>query len=113
MNRSIVTVVEKSANREAIGYAAKMIANEGKRCAITFIKKDGTTRHMVCVPRNQYNTINGITSTISGCKMVKTKAHRDMVTVSEIYTPEGTNVEAMRPRTINLSTITGFKVLPM
>ena len=105
MNKSIETVALNTDNERIRALTQTLYAYAGKRVRVTFVKKNGETRTMVCVPKNQYNALLGITSTQQGKAMVATKAHRDMVTVAEVVdTADGAKLQ---PRTINLRTVIG------
>jgi len=101
MNKSIETVALRTTDERVRELTRQLYAAAGRRVRVTFTKKDGTERVMDCVPRNQFNAVLGISSTMSGVKMVCTKADRDMITVAEVVGTE------LRPRTINLRTVIG------
>lgn len=105
MNKSI-EVVALNTNSEAVREVARtLFANAGRRVRVTFTKKNGDTRVMDCVPRNQFNKVLGITSTPSGVRMVQSKCDKDMITVAEVVGA------TLQPRTINLRTVTNIVVL--
>ena len=101
MNKSIETVALHTADERVRELTRQLYAAAGRRVRVTFTKKDGSERVMDCVPHNQFNAVLGISSTMSGIKMVRTKAEKDMITVVEIVGTE------LRPRTINLRTVIG------
>lgn len=102
MNTSIKSVLENTLHDNALVAARALCKNANHRVRVQFVKKNGDLRTMVCIPRNNYNEVMGIETTVSGRKMVATKAKKDMVTVTEVV---GDGV--LRPRTINLRTIVG------
>jgi hypothetical protein len=101
MNKSVTTVALTTSDERVRDLTRQLYACAGKRVRVTFIKKNGDTRVMDCVPRVQYNATMGILSTPQGKSMVATKAHRDMITVAEIVG------NTLQPRTINLRTVVG------
>lgn len=101
MNKSIETVALRTTDARVRELARQLYAAAGRRIRVTFTKKNGDIRVMDCVPRNQFNAVLGISSTMSGIKMVCTKAKMDMITVAEVVGTE------LRPRTINLRTVIG------
>lgn len=100
MNTTIMTVAKNTYSDNVRAFAAVMLAWAGKRVRATFVKKDGTIRTMVCVPRNSWNAQNGIETTASGIRMIRTKVARGMVTVCELL-----ESGVFQPRTINLNRI--------
>lgn len=101
MNISIKTVALNTTDDRVRELSRQLFALEGRRVRITFVKKNGETRLMDCVPRVQFNKTFGIESTAQGCRMVASKAMNDMITVAEIIGSE------LRPRTVNLRTVIG------
>ena len=106
MNQSIITVATHTMSDRVKELTLQLLANAGKRCRATFLKKNGETRVMDFVPRNQYNETMGITSTETGKKMVRSKSLLDMVTVCEIVG------NTFRPRTLNLRSVVG-NIVPL
>ena len=101
MNASIKTVTLNTTDERVRELTRQLYSLAGRRVRVTFVKKNGETRVMDCVPRVQYNATFGLLSTPSGKRMVATKAHRDMITVAEIVG------DTLLPRTINLRTVIG------
>lgn len=108
MNRSILSVYENTNSCKVKFLADIIIRNRGKRFFATFVKKDGTVRKMVFVPRNEYNRMMGIESTNGGRKMVASKCAQDMITVVEFLNVD--SLEVVQPRTINLRRVIELKV---
>jgi hypothetical protein len=102
INSSIQAISETTTSDRVRYYAKCLSMYADKRIRLSFIKKNGKIRDMVCIPRNTYNKVFAIPTTVSGRKMVATKVKRNMATVCEVI-DDGT----LRPRTINLDTIVG------
>ena len=102
INSSIKSISETTTSPLVHYYAKVLSMYANKRIRLSFIKKNGKIRDMVCVPRNTYNKVFAIPTTVRGRNMVATKVANNMATVCEV-TSDGT----LRPRTINLNTIVG------
>jgi len=101
MNTTIISINDNTINQKVRDLTERLISWRGKRVRVEFVKKDGSNRKMVIIPRNAWNEMNGLESTQSGRKMVATKCDRNMATVTEIL-EEG----KFQPRTLNLATVT-------
>ena len=103
MNLSILTVAE--CDDALIAQRAQFMQdNAEKKVRLVFVKKDGSVREMVCIPKMEYNEEMGIPTTERGRNIVAAKAAKKMVVVSEICSPdEEHKTEWMRPRTITLT----------
>lgn len=107
MNTTIKSVIEKTEDMTIRENAAKMMAYGDKRIEVVFTKKNGDERKMVCIPKMNWNEMNGILGvTQQGAKMLATKCLRGMITVAE-WLGEGNFV----PRTINLGSIKSIKLV--
>ena len=84
--------------------AAFLRDHANERVRVTFVKKDGSLREMVCIPRMEYNEEMGIETTERGRKIVAAKTAKKMVVVTEICPPDEEHEEEwIRPRTITLA----------
>ena len=112
MNRSILYVDEHTREARVRYFTDMLIRNRNKKFVATFVKKDGSIRSMTFVPRTEYNKLIGKETTAWGREMVKSKARLNMITVTELYVPDGVigSHECFRPRTINLNTILDLRL---
>lgn len=101
LNSSINSIREKTLSATARHHADTLASYANRRVRVQFVKKNGELRTMVCIPRNDYNSVMAIPTTVRGRKMVASKARRNMATVCEVVG------NTLRPRTINLMTIVG------
>ena len=101
LNSSINSIRNNTTSEKAMRHAKTLASLTNQRVRLQFVKKNGELRTMVCIPRNDYNKVMAIPTTVRGRKMVATKANRNMATVCEVVG------DTLRPRTINLMTIIG------
>ena len=101
LNSSINSIREKTLSEKARHHADTLASFANQRVRVQFVTKngDGELRTMICIPRNDYNRVMAIPTTVRGRKMVASKAKRNMATVCEVVG------DTLRPRTINLMTI--------
>lgn len=103
MNISIMTVA--ACDDALIAQRAQfMEENADKRVRVKFVKKDGSLREMVCIPKLEWNKMHGLETTKRGKAIVASKTAKKMVVVAEICQPDEEHPqEWMRPRTIALA----------
>lgn len=103
MNLSVLTVA--ACDDALIAQRAQFMRdNADRRVRVKFVKKDGSLREMVCIPRMEYNEEMGIPTTDRGRAIVAAKTAKKMVVVSEICSADEEHpAEWMRPRTITLA----------
>ena len=113
MNLSILSVSVNGNMDNVVRQRAQFLMdNSRKRVRVVFVKKDGSERSMVCVPKHQYNDLIGKETTEVGRHIVESKANHGMVVVSELCQPDSEHGEVwMRPRTIPLAKIIQMEVL--
>ena len=106
MNRSLIALW-KFKNRNIADEAEKLLACSFSKVHVKFIKKDGSLRDMIIIPRHEWNEdIAHKESTEVGRKIVASKVAKGMATVVEVCPPDESHAEEWtRPRTINLAKI--------
>lgn len=110
MNRSLVNATRLRDKPLVAHRAFCMWANQNRRIRVTFTKKDGSVREMVCIPRQEYNQLIAKPTTEIGRRIVAAKSRLGMIVVAElISTPEG--LPSFQPRTINLNTLISMELL--
>lgn len=105
LNTSIKSIRDNTLSEKVATYAKTLATFANKRVRVQFTKKNGDLRTMVCIPRNDYNKVMSIPTTVRGRKMVATKARCNMATVTEVVG------DTLRPRTINLETIKKIEIV--